>query len=145
MKTIKHCIFSLSFMLIVIMGLNSCTQVDGHIGVWFGSWALESIECEGEKDENFRKDIIISFQSDIYNLCQVDYCELYGSWKEEGSVLTLTPAWGAATVKEWPSQLHWGTTQPCTFKILQREHKCLKLQLACPDGKVRVYTFRHIL
>lgn len=71
--------------------LSGCTQPNGYIGDWFGSWHLEEILIDGEPDEEYEADpnITFSFQGKIVSMGFIATAEAFGNWSYAGEVLTL--------------------------------------------------------
>lgn len=89
MAIIKKSILSV-FVFMLGSFLSGCTQADGYIGDWFGSWHLEEILINGEKDTNYNQDLLISFQGKIFKMVQMTpVADIYGAWEYEGEILTL--------------------------------------------------------
>lgn len=76
-------------LLLFCCVLSGCTQPDGYIGDWFGSWHLEEIIVDGTADDNYKKDIAFNFQSKIYSCGFLSLVEVYGNWSCAGETLTL--------------------------------------------------------
>lgn len=87
----------LSYLIILvaaILTLPGCTQNDGDIGPWFGTWRLEQILVDGADDEAYNHDIIWKFQSDVISMVVVDdathtAASTWGTWSEADNTLTL--------------------------------------------------------
>lgn len=124
---------------------TSCTQVDGNIGGWFGTWVIEKIEIDGEKDTAFRGEVLISFQGELFNTSEVDGKELYGKWSENDGLLHLDGSFNAGSLKEWPAGLGFGSDMKVTLKMLEYPGKRMKWSMMCSDGKERVYYLRKLL
>lgn len=84
MKTIK--IFCL---LIGVAIIGACTQPDGRIGDWFGSWHLEEMLIDGVEDPDYNGDIMVDFQGSIFHFAYIEKGEIYGKWSYAGEILTL--------------------------------------------------------
>lgn len=70
--------------------LGGCFQNDGYIGVYFGSWVIETIEIDGEKDRAYNGHTMISFQSSFFEMSEAGGGGvIQGIWKENGDVLML--------------------------------------------------------
>lgn len=87
-----HIIFS----IIVVMTLSGCTKNDGDIGYWFGLWHLDSIEIDGEPDQNYEGKYFFLFQGKVFCIRWVDdtthgYGESYAQWEEsdDGKFITI--------------------------------------------------------
>ena len=95
MKLYKTAVFGL--ILTVSVFLSQCTQPDGYIGDWFGSWHLESIDINGTPDTDYRQNIMFSFQGKVFNVAYLDGDEIYGSWSYAGEILTLVGGYDAGS------------------------------------------------
>ena len=82
---------------LICMGFNSCTQYKINIGDWHGSWHLQEILIEGEKDESYKQDIMVSFQRNIFNMAYIERAEIYGTWSVAGEILTLNAGYNAGS------------------------------------------------
>lgn len=81
------CIFLAAFMA-------GCTQNNGDIGPWFGTWRLDEILIDGDADENYRDNIIWKFQSDVISIVEVDDVNheanpSWGTWLLGDNTITL--------------------------------------------------------
>lgn len=101
MKTIKKQLY-LALILLPALWFSSCTQPDGYIGDWFGSWHLESILINGEEDTDYKENIMVSFQGKVFNLAYIDGTEIYGTWSYAGEILTLIAGYDAGSGVDYP-------------------------------------------
>lgn len=141
------CMASVTAMIAGAGAMTSCMQCNGYIGIWFGSWVVEEITVDGEPDPAYPPEarrIFINFQGKVFGLAPMDMEYVMGSWEESGDNLVLHAAFNAIA-DAWPPALGFGDSPDLTFRILKKDKKDLQLQLACPDGKVRIYHLRHIL
>ena len=49
----KRLISHITLAVLAIFVLGSCSKNNGDIGYWFGLWHLDSIEVNGEVDNNY--------------------------------------------------------------------------------------------
>lgn len=82
------------FLLAAALLLGACTQNNGQIGPWFGTWRLDRIDIDGNADKAYPGNVIWKFHSDIVAIIAVDDIEhdaipAWGTWSEENGVLTL--------------------------------------------------------
>lgn len=81
--------------LIVCLSLTGCMQHNGHIGNWFGTWKLTSLEIDGAPDDAYQDNIFFQFQSDIVRVVTVNtelstaYNACFGTWHQDDSTLIL--------------------------------------------------------
>lgn len=106
---IRHIIYTL-LLIIAATATSSCTQPDGYIGKWFGSWYLEEMLIDGEIDqqyatnkENDTRQVMISFHGKIFNMAYLGGTEIYGSWSYAGEVLTLIANYGEGSGSDYPN------------------------------------------
>ncbi|MBQ2163347.1 MAG: hypothetical protein II445_02450, partial [Muribaculaceae bacterium] len=59
-------------MLLAIVAMSGCTKNNGDIGYWFGLWHLDSIELNGEVDNNYNGCYYFKFQNKVFCLSWVD-------------------------------------------------------------------------
>lgn len=129
---------------VIAMLLNSCTQPGGNIGVYFGSWVLESITIDGEDAPDYTIPVCLSFQSNIFDMAMIDYPELVGVWEETDGYLTLTAEkeWQPEEIHHYPPVMGWGDYGTVTLLILRKSDKHLDLHWTDPEGRVWKYYFK---
>lgn len=81
-------------MLALLTGAGSCTQNDGMIGTWFGTWALDEIQIDGVTDADYAEgSTFFSFHSSVVRVCrmadEVTLEDRYGTWESKDGYLTL--------------------------------------------------------
>ena len=80
-------------LIMPLMLLAACTHPGGDIGIWFGSWHVESITCNGT-ELTYDGDYYFQFQSTNFRLSWVgDYeedVENYGVWSETDNRLYIS-------------------------------------------------------
>lgn len=90
MKQIKHILI---FTIISISAI-SCTRNNGNIGDYFGTWKLEQIFINNEKDTEYNENIFWGFQSSVFMMKEVNdtlhtKSEHWGTWDEQNGKLIL--------------------------------------------------------
>lgn len=76
----KKILTPLLLLLLVTMSLG-CTRNNGDIGLWFGSWRLESIDIDGQEDTAIAPPYYIwKFQNHIIQIIRPNDIEHNGSW-----------------------------------------------------------------
>jgi hypothetical protein len=81
-------------LILVAMALGSCTRNHGDIGIWFGTWLVESITADGAP-VNVEGDYFFQFQNKVFRVSQVsDHEQLvasFGTWEEseDGNKMTI--------------------------------------------------------
>ena len=82
-----------STLLVVVLVLGSCTRNHGDIGIWFGTWHVESITAGGTP-VTVEGDYFFQFQSHVFRVSLVrDYeqiVESFGAWEENEDGRTMT-------------------------------------------------------
>ncbi|MBR5726688.1 MAG: hypothetical protein IKX56_08155 [Muribaculaceae bacterium] len=81
-------------LLTVVLVLGSCTRNHGDIGIWFGTWHVESIIKAGDIYQyivpvDFEGDYFFQFQSKVFRVSQVgdheQLVESFGTWNDSES------------------------------------------------------------
>lgn len=82
-------------LIVICIGLGGCMQHNGHIGDWFGTWKLTSLEIDGAADPTYQDNIFFQFQTDIVCINVVNPAiscsssKTFGRWSDEGTTLKL--------------------------------------------------------
>lgn len=87
--------------LIAVLLTASCTRNHGDIGIWFGTWHVESITASGSIYQNIvpvnvEGDYFFQFQSKVFRVSQVygheQLVESFGTWdeSEDGNKITIS-------------------------------------------------------
>lgn len=78
--------------MVVVLVIGSCTRNHGDIGLWFGTWHVESITAGG-MPITFEGDYFFQFQSKVFRVSQVtgheNTVESFGTWDENGDKMTI--------------------------------------------------------
>lgn len=87
-------LISILLFLTVIISTPGCTQNDGDIGPWFGTWRLEQILVNGTPDSGYNRDILWKFQADVISMVAVNdvthtVISSWGTWTHTDNTLTL--------------------------------------------------------
>jgi hypothetical protein len=84
--------------MMVVLALGSCTRNHGDIGIWFGTWHVESITAAGDIYQyivpvDIEGDYFFQFQSKVFRVSQVtereQLVESFGTWVENGDIMTI--------------------------------------------------------
>lgn len=153
----KRKIFRNVWMLAVVMMplLTGCTQPNGYIGNWFGSWYLEEILIDGEPDPEYgisisseTKPIMVSFQGKVFNMAYIDAFEIYGSWVYAGETLTLNASYdngsgsGASYFTPFPVAMHFPKgVDVIEVTVTKLEKRVMQWQYVDPEGQLLTYNF----
>ena len=90
----KKTLFYIALVMVVI-AMGSCTRNHGDIGIWFGTWHVESITSNGAP-VNVESDYFFQFQNKVFRVSQVSaheqLVESYGTWNEsdDGNKMTIS-------------------------------------------------------
>lgn len=82
-------------ILMCVMVLSSCTHNNGDIGNYFGTWKLQEIAIDGEKDTAYEGNVFWKFQNQVISMVRVNEVlhstsESFGTWSEvDSNVLIL--------------------------------------------------------
>lgn len=142
--------------LFSILILTNCTQADGYIGDWFGSWYLEKIVKNGEQMPqyegyySFKNDIMVSFQGEMFRMGYVDEQDIYGMWSYAGETLVLDARYNSGNGADmedrfnpFPDPLGFTPGEEMVeVTVLQINSKTMEWQYIDSEGDVLTYFFR---
>lgn len=149
--------YFLALLLVSLAGVtSSCTQPNGDIGHWFGSWYLEEMLIDGQLDEEYadnkengRLQIMVSFQGNIYNMGYLYGPEIYGTWNYAGEVLTLIASYNAGSgsghelFDPFPVSLHFpADVEQVEITVTSIGSRTMQWQLIDQNGRLVTYNFR---
>ncbi len=84
-----------ALLILCLLGLfvlSSCTRNHGDIGMWFGTWHVESITAGGSP-VNVEGDYFFQFQSKVFRVSKVygheQLVESFGTWEEQDGTMTI--------------------------------------------------------
>ena len=129
MKTLRHTLIA----LLALVGLSGCTHNDGDIGIWFGTWQVEQITCDGENlpDTYYNPSTVplyFQFQGDTRHNQLVDY----GTWSEDGDKMTISFPDQDVAYNLLLDQLAQGSTDN-TFHFVVNRQSDQRVQLVCTN------------
>ena len=144
MKTILQ----VCVVLLLLLGLASCTQSGGYIGKRFGMWKVTEILIDGVRDANYDETMFWSFQSEIIDM-KSSAGQSIGVCKEENGTLVLDyrytdtahPEPGSALYSPLPQSLLPVNTV-IVLEILKLESRHMQLSYTSPEGKTIVYNLK---
>lgn len=133
-----------------------CTQPDGHIGDWFGSWYLEEMLIDGETDtayaENQKTDrlqVMVNFQGNVFNMAYLNGNEIYGTWSYAGEILTLIATYNTGSgynsefFNPFPVVMHFPSgIEQIEIKVLELNRRTMQWQFIDTKGQLITYRFR---
>lgn len=136
--------------IISLLLFSQCTQPGGYIGDWFGSWHLESIEINGETDEDYKGNLMVSFQGKIFDFGYLDSVEIYGTWSYAGEILTLIAGYDAGTgsnmnhlFNPFPTSMHFpAEVDQIEITVTHIGSKTMQWQYIDQNGQLITYNFR---
>lgn len=139
-----------TFLLVILALSTSCTHTDGDIGPWFGSWYLEEILVNGEKESSYQKDIMISFQGDMFKFGYIDRAEIYGLWDYAGEILTLDASYNAGNgagidylFNPFPVAMHFpADIDQVQITVTKIENSNMQWQYIDQNGRLLTYNFK---
>lgn len=79
----------LSLILLCIAALlsTSCTQNNGNIGFWFGTWQCSEISVDGERQSDYTGNMFMKFQTDVCDIVVVkdhnDFSQYFAEFKPQ--------------------------------------------------------------
>ena len=88
-------------LLTVVLAMDSCTRNHGDIGIWFGTWHVESITAQGDIYQyivpvEVEGDYFFQFQNKVFRVSLVteraQLVESFGTWdeSEDGNIITIS-------------------------------------------------------
>lgn len=134
--------FLMLVMLFISMTFQSCTQPGGYIGSYFGTWQLMELQKDGVADQNYNWPLMLSFQSDLFDMAQADGPEIIGYWEESDSHLILD---GSHNSGIFPAVTGFPPSGIVTLKIESMSGKHMTLSRIDEDGMVWTYLFKKII
>lgn len=134
----------------LLISLSACTQNDGNIGIYFGSWTFESIEVDGNELPDYENgDLMIAFQSNIFrmdyeNKPTPEIKTMFGTWSEDADHIILD---GSADHKEgeFPPLLGVDPNGVFTFRILEKKGKTMIWQRTDDEGRTWTYRLKRMM
>ena len=140
----------LSLGVLMTMLMCGCTQPDGYIGDWFGSWHLESIDIDGDEDSGYADNIMFSFQGKVFNCAYMEVAEIYGVWSYAGEVLTLNAGYNSGSganvdylFNPFPVAMHFPAgIDEVEITVTHLNSQTMQWQYIDQDGRLLTYNFR---
>ncbi|MCH5217386.1 MAG: hypothetical protein J1F07_02350 [Muribaculaceae bacterium] len=139
-------------VLILLLAAPGCTRPDGDIGVWFGSWHLESIMIDGVSEQSYadNPEIMFNFQGKVFNAAYMERAEIYGEWSYAGETLTLIASFQAGSganlsylFDPFPVAMHFpqGVDQ-LEITVTRLTSDIMQWQYTDQYGRMLTYNFR---
>lgn len=154
MKNLRY--FVIAWLVPVAVLLGSCTQHDGNIEEWFGSWHLESIYIDGELDREYAanqeqdvRQIMISFQSGVFQMAYIGSSQIFGKWSYAGETLTLIADPNSvgyinpAYLNPFPTVMYFpANVYQLEITVTELNGRTMQWQHIDPAGRLITYNFR---
>lgn len=138
----------IKFMLLAVICM-SC-QHNGNIGFLYGTWRVESYECDGTPVEDPGHTTFFGFQGGIVCATIVsdaygDHSRNYGTWSDDGDTFTLdfthsdssTPPGGDGYTP--PAWLGMTSLYPMEMSVTGRDTDNMTWRWVSDDGKIHIY------
>lgn len=130
---------------LLAISLSSCRHPDGNIGHLLGNWQIERIEADGEPISDYKGDIMISFQGDIFLMAYVNGSETFGTWSRTDDSFNIKADYNAGSAKEMPSILGFGPDRVLRFDLLEFKPKHMTWRRVNYQGRVYTYYLKKLL
>lgn len=147
--TMRRLIYNIILAATLVGIVASCTHHNGDIGVYFGTWKLESITVDGVESEEYRGDMFWKFQSEVICMETVDDAlhtrtDHWGKWSEADGVLTLNYTFSddnspAGTSKYAPPAVTGLPAAVSHLDIVSKSGSRIVLRYVTGDGKAYQY------
>jgi hypothetical protein len=143
-----------TILVILLLSIcSACTQNNGDIGIFFGTWSVEEMTVNDVVPEDFTPgETMWSFQSSIIyvqrNLGNHDYYSSFGTWFDHQGTLTLnfTHSDNETSAGEGrylaPTWLGFNKNDITELKYVTSESRCMVLTWTNPEGDVYKYTLK---
>ena len=150
MKIVYKLLLFSAIALAASFGFARCTQADGYIGPWFGTWHIEQILIDGKEDPDYEANIVISFQGKIFKCGILESAEIYGSWEYAGEVLTLDAGYKTGTAVDFPHlfnpfpmALHFpADVEQIEITVVSINNRTMEWQYIDQNGDLLTYKLR---
>ncbi len=81
-------------MVASMFAMTSCTQNNGDIGTWFGTWHVEQIDMDNSPIDGYMGTDFFQFLSTLFQLRYTDAThaekQTVGRWQDNGSSIDVT-------------------------------------------------------
>lgn len=143
-------------VVLSVILLTQCTQPEGNIGKWFGSWYLEEMLINGSLDEEYASNkeegklqVLVSFQGNVFNMSYLNGAAIYGTWSYSGEILTLVASYNAGGGYDSPDFNPYPVVLRFPEGIEQMEitvsylySRSMRWQLIDQEGNLITYNFK---
>ena len=124
--------------IVVLFALSACTRNHGDIGIWFGTWHVESITADGAP-VTVEGDYFFQFQNKVFRVSQVgdheQIVESFGTWNdsENGKLVIDFPDPDVFYIQMPGLEVH------NTFTIIDATSHEVTLEKVADDGTSYTY------
>ncbi len=136
----KHLIMLMGMMLF-LSTLSSCVHNGGDIGIWFGTWHVESISIDNAPLASYEGNVFFQFQSKIVRMTVEEkygnFGDSYGNWEEQNNQLVIKFNDPNLPPKDVP-----GIDVENRFSIVSRSSSTLTLTSTDKEGHNYSYKLR---
>lgn len=136
----------IGLMMVAAWLTAGCTRNDGDIGVWFGTWVVESISRDDTPLNDGDDVIVMIFQGSVLETKPIDPLgDNYGrfaTWHESDGTMIIDAAPDATGMKGLYAGLLLPDEDGVRLEILQQTSKRAVLQWCSPDGYNLTYKLR---
>ena len=81
-------------MVASMLAMTSCTENNGDIGLWFGTWHVEQIDMDNSPIDGYMGNDFFQFQSTVFQLRYTDDLhtekQTTGRWQDNGNEIVVT-------------------------------------------------------
>lgn len=142
-------------LTLIMLSLSACTTNNGDIGVYYGTWALDSVTIDGTTDTAWCANgqwTTWSFQNNIVCIMQsFGYQEIgnhWGTWSEESGKLLLDYRHhddtndDSSSIYEAPTWIYMEPHTVTTLNIEKQTSKAMTLSFVDSQGRTIRYELR---
>lgn len=90
---------------IVAILMASCTQNNGNIGFWFGTWQCTEITVDGEPEADYNENLFFKFQTNVCNIVFVsphnDFSQFFCEFKPQGDGTIILDCSHTSGIDTW--------------------------------------------
>lgn len=142
-----------AYLIIISLLCLGCTHNNGDIGPLFGTWVLDGMTVDGDKQDIGPDDTFMQFQGKIVMTKLIDERHTMlvysvGTWERDGDVMELDythyddnnePGTGIYRAPTW---LLLETDAINSLQILSLNNRHMTLQHTTAEGAIATYNFR---
>lgn len=136
------------FAIIALALCTGCTQNNGNIGFWFGTWRVTQVTIDGEPDENYANDLWFKFQTEVCDIIRVtDHngnSEYWCKWStsDDDKTLLLDYTFSGHAGYNPPACLPFQSDAINTLTVTKHSSRSISLSYQTPSGSTYVYSLK---